>query len=158
MKLFQTFISVISLVVATTLAATPEIRSPAEGSIINPGASFNFDYQSIADYGTSSYNTTVWLFTKSPQEIKSMEDWASGYFFGRFGFSNYPGNPSPKNLAPSQLVMPDFSKLGGGFGVGKTTSNATFHFVVLEEYLNGESNVGYRVNLVSNAILYNVTV
>ncbi|KAF8993525.1 hypothetical protein BDQ17DRAFT_1368284, partial [Cyathus striatus] len=125
------FISVISLV-ATTLAATPEIRSPAEGSIINPGASFNFDYQSIADYAhpriilrSGFYEITTGNKVDGGLGVRIL-------LSGRFGFPNYPGNPSPKNLAPSQLVMPDFSKLGGGFGVGKTTSNATFHFVVLK--------------------------
>ncbi|KAF8975692.1 hypothetical protein BDQ17DRAFT_243423, partial [Cyathus striatus] len=54
-----------------------------------------------------------------PQELKSVQDWTSGYFFGRFGHANFTGNPNPPNPAPKEFVMPDFSKLGGGFGQGR---------------------------------------
>ncbi|KAF8993524.1 hypothetical protein BDQ17DRAFT_1368282 [Cyathus striatus] len=156
MKLFQTLLFV-AFATVTALAATPGISQPAEGSIIQPGATFDFEYLSIGDYGVSAYNYTVWLFTKPPQNVQTMTDWASGYFFGRYAYPSYPNNPNPTNLPPSQLVMPDFSKLGGGFGSGATVSNATFYLVVLEEYLGFEPNVGFNMSLVSNAIRYNVT-
>lgn len=50
---------------------------------------------------------------------------------------NIIGNPDPKNLAPVQLVMPDFADSPGGFGAGESTSNATFYLVVMEEYVTG---------------------
>jgi hypothetical protein len=46
-------------------------------------------------------------------------------------------NPYPTNLPPANLVMPDFSKSPGGFGVGATASNKKIYLAVLEEYANG---------------------
>lgn len=47
---------------------------------------------------------------------------------------NFTADPYPKNPAPAQLVMPDFSKAPGGFGAGATGSDIKMYFVVLEEY------------------------
>lgn len=66
------------------------IVAPANGSIIAPGASFNFQYISRADYGISSYNYAVWLFTSLPTSIAPSDNFATGYFFGRFSAQN-PG-------------------------------------------------------------------
>jgi hypothetical protein len=41
---------------ASALAATPAILQPVDGAHIAPGAAFDFEYFSIADYGFSSYN------------------------------------------------------------------------------------------------------
>ncbi|TFK35237.1 hypothetical protein BDQ12DRAFT_668732 [Crucibulum laeve] len=156
MKFFQTlaFSATFSL---SVLAATPSIVYPAPGSVIMPGASFDFKYQSIADYGISSYNFTVWLYTTPPADFAPLKNYASGYFFGRFAEPNYPGNPSPQNPAPGQLTMPNFAKLGGGFGVGSEVENATFYLAVLEEYGTGQGSVGYNISLVYNKVRYNVT-
>lgn len=74
-----------------TFAAIPAILSPKKGATISPNAHFDFKYHSIADYGTSSYNYTVWLFTKRPTYFEASEHFAEGYQFGRFAQPNYPG-------------------------------------------------------------------
>jgi hypothetical protein len=47
----------------------------------------------------------------------------------------------PTNLPPAQLVMPDFSKNPGGFGVGASATNATYYLAVFEEYSTSTSSV-----------------
>ncbi|TFK40523.1 hypothetical protein BDQ12DRAFT_711212 [Crucibulum laeve] len=156
MKFFQTLAFSATLALSA-LAVTPSIVYPAPGAVIMPGASFNFKYQSIADYGTSSYNYTVWLYTTPPADFAPLNNYASGYFFGRFAEPNYPGNPSPQNRAPKQLTMPNFAKLGGGFGAGSQVEDATFYLTVLEEYATQQGSVGYKISLVYNEVRYNVT-
>ncbi|KAF9013540.1 hypothetical protein BDQ17DRAFT_1231940 [Cyathus striatus] len=160
-----------------SLAATPKIVAPENNAAIAPGASFDFKYQSIADYGTSSYNFTVWLFTSPPQsDFVALSDYASGYYMGRYCIPNYPGlipledhfNPPPK-----QLTMPNLSKLGSGFGSGAHAENASFYLTILEEYgtvkvisyllislkilIHVKGSMGYKISLVYNTIRYNVT-
>lgn len=78
------------------LAATPVINLPANGTHIAPGSLFNFSYSSIADYGTSAYNFTLWLLTSMPSSTASSLDFAAGHYFGRFAIPNYPGkHPMP---------------------------------------------------------------
>jgi hypothetical protein len=67
------------------------IAAPANGTVIAPGASFDFHYTTRADYGISSYNYTVWLFTSLPTSIAPSDSFATGYFFGRFSTENFPG-------------------------------------------------------------------
>ncbi|KAJ6605689.1 hypothetical protein B0H10DRAFT_2311611 [Mycena sp. CBHHK59/15] len=122
-------------------ASTPVIINPAKGSVIAPNTFFNFNYHSIADYGTSSYNFTVWLFTSPPRFFEPSENFATGYHLGRFSQPNFPGNMHPHNLPPTRFQMPDFSKLGGGYGVGSPASHATFYFAVIEEYGDGAVSV-----------------
>jgi hypothetical protein len=43
----------------------------------------------------------------------------------------------PHNLPPSTFKMPDFSKPGGGWGVGSPATHAKFYLTVLEEYEDG---------------------
>jgi len=95
--------------------------------------------------------------TSAPTSFAPSAEFGTGYYFGRFAEPNYPGNPDPKNLAPVQLVMPDFADSPGGFGAGESTSNATFYLVVMEEYVTGAGTVGARLSLASNQILYNAT-
>ena len=76
---------------ASVFSAKPSIQAPANGTVIKPGASFDFSYQSIADYGVSSYNYTVWLFTSPPTSVAQLANFATGYYFGRFAEPNYPG-------------------------------------------------------------------
>ncbi|KAL0580642.1 hypothetical protein V5O48_001372 [Marasmius crinis-equi] len=151
------------------------IIAPANGTRIKPGVSFPFKYQSISDYGVTSYNYTVWLLTQPPTPFQSTQVWAGGYSFGQFAEPNYPGNPHPGNRPPTQLVMPDFSKPLGGWGTGASVSNATFYLAVFEEYGDGTVSsrssshfhpadqydfqpfVGRRIHLSINEIIYNST-
>ncbi|KAJ7784454.1 hypothetical protein B0H16DRAFT_298597 [Mycena metata] len=142
---------------ASTSATAPAIIQPADNTAIAPGASFPFEYLSIADYGTSSYNYSVYLITSPPDAFAPSQTFASGHYFGRFGAPNYPGNPNPKNTAPSQLVMPNFSLPPGGFGAGAFATNATFYLAVFEEYSNGDGVIGNRISFTSNRIIYNAT-
>lgn len=67
------------------------ITAPANGTVIMPGESFAFSYDPMADYGVSTYNYTVFLFTKLPSSLYSTTEWSSGHYFGRFDYPNYPG-------------------------------------------------------------------
>ncbi|KAF8158915.1 hypothetical protein K438DRAFT_1686763 [Mycena galopus ATCC 62051] len=144
---------------ASARASTPAIMAPAEGTHIAPGATFDFSYLSIADYGASSYNYNVYLFTDPPSAIPTAQnlDFANGYFFGRFAEENYPGNPNPPNPPPPTLVMPDFSQSPGGWGTGANATNATFYLAVLEEYSTFTGAVGNRISFTANRIIYNAT-
>ncbi|KAJ6585371.1 hypothetical protein B0H19DRAFT_1059605 [Mycena capillaripes] len=147
------------------------IIAPADGTVIAPGETFAFSYDSMADFGISSYNYTVFLLTSVPTSFEQSIDFAQGHYFGRFAEPNFPalidsrdlpgippkGNPSPKNLAPPNLTMPDFSKNPGGFGAGAPDSNGEFALVVLEEYATGSGSVGSRLALAINRIVYNAT-
>ncbi|KAJ6559085.1 hypothetical protein DFH09DRAFT_518688 [Mycena vulgaris] len=161
------------LAISVASAATPTIVLPAKGSVIAPNATFPFSYHSISDYGTSSYNYTVWLFTSPPRHVverreisaecasyrffEPTETFATGYHFGRFSQPNYPGNAFPHNLPPPTFTMPDFSKLGGGWGVGAPATRAKFYFAVIEEYADELPSVGFRMSLAFNEIIYNGT-
>ena len=103
------------LALSAVSAATPAIVLPANGTVIAPNGTFPFVYHSISDYGTSSYNFTVWLFTSPPRYgiaccvvsrvvwyafaerafflrfFVPSETFAVGYHFGRFSQPNYPG-------------------------------------------------------------------
>ena len=57
------------------------------------------------------------------------------------------GNPSPSNLAPKQLTMPNFDTIGRGFGTGASTQDATFYLTVLEEYATGTVSQPYSIKL-----------
>lgn len=80
------------LLAATTLAQTAgTISAPAAGTLITPGQSFDFSYNSHADYGISSYNYTVWLTTTPPTSMAQSDTFMTGHYFGRFSEPNYPG-------------------------------------------------------------------
>ncbi|KAJ7288230.1 hypothetical protein C8J57DRAFT_1279478 [Mycena rebaudengoi] len=145
------------LPILSVFASTPGITHPAKGSIIAPDAFFEFKYRSMADYGTSSYNFTVWLFTSPPRFFQPSKTFATGFHLGRFSQANYPANMHPQNPPPSLLKMPDVSKLGGGWGVGANITHATFYLAVIEEYGNGAPSMGYRMSLAVNEIIYNGT-
>jgi len=155
---------------------TPMIQSPANESIINPGDSFPFTYSSIAgSRTTSSFNFTVWMFTQPPSSgFAITENYAVGYYFGRYGAANPPANPYPPNPPPENLTMPNLATLGGGFGGwGGHVQNATFYLTVIEEYMAGnvshpvhilpqqlsssQGSLGFLMSLTYNHILYNVT-
>ncbi|KAK7469345.1 hypothetical protein VKT23_003825 [Stygiomarasmius scandens] len=130
---------------------------PAEGTVINPGQAFDFSYDARGDYGVTSYNYTVFLFTSDPGSFSPSSEFARGHFFGRFSNPNFPGNPNPSNPPPAQLVMPDFSKNPGGFGTGKVDSDGKFVLAVLEEYADGDATVGLRMSLAMTSVVYNAT-
>ncbi|KAK7048456.1 26S proteasome subunit P45, partial [Favolaschia claudopus] len=135
---FSSAIALASSFAAAALAMTPAIIQPADGTHVAPGQSFPFEYQIIADYGVSSYNYTVYLFTTPPLAFMTSQNYGAGHYFGRFAQPNYPGNPSPSNLPPPKLVMPNFSTSRGGFGAGASASNATYYLAVFEEYATGD--------------------
>lgn len=80
--------------------ATGTISSPPNGASINPGASFDFLYNSRADYGITSLNYTVFLFTSSPISLVPSAEFATGHFFGRFAEPNYPGEYCTRSICP----------------------------------------------------------
>jgi hypothetical protein len=95
--MFSKFIPAATLLCAAILtAATPTRRTdhaivaPSEDSVIAPGQTFDFNYRSMGDYGISSYNITVWLFTSPPTSFAASENFATGHFFGRYAYSTYP--------------------------------------------------------------------
>ncbi|KAH9846348.1 hypothetical protein C2E23DRAFT_744291 [Lenzites betulinus] len=111
-----------------------QIELPTPYTHIAPGAAFDFAYLPSADYCRSTFAYSVWLITDVPSSFAPMDVFAAGTFFGRFDFPNYPAVPEPKNPAPPQLTMPDFSKSAGGFASTQTASNKTVQLVVLEEW------------------------
>ncbi|KAK7056905.1 hypothetical protein VNI00_002623 [Paramarasmius palmivorus] len=170
MYFFRTLILCVLPFLSTVVLAAPSRRSPPSGgnnpnsgvivkpesgAVIAPGQAFDFQYDTKADYGISSYNFTVFLLTSQPN--MQNQDFGTGHFFGRFGLPNYPGNPYPPNLPPAQLIMPDFSKNPGGFGGGASCENQTVWLAVLEEYATGTGSVGLRLNLATSQLVYNGT-
>ncbi|EIW59691.1 uncharacterized protein TRAVEDRAFT_121678 [Trametes versicolor FP-101664 SS1] len=121
-----------------------QIEQPAAGAHIAPGESFDFSYLPSADYCRSTYAFSVWLVTDVPASLAPMDVFMGGHFFGRFDFPNYPAVPYPKNPAPAQLTMPDFSKAPGGFGSPQTASDKTVQLAVLEEWAGCETDVRRR--------------
>ncbi|PBK74952.1 hypothetical protein ARMSODRAFT_499624 [Armillaria solidipes] len=155
MHLFKVLCTLLfSVVVCVGL---PSIVQPRNGTRIDPGQQFDFEYKSIAEYGISAYNFTVWLFTSRPSFFYAAEDFASGSYMGRFSMRNHPGNDYPHNLPPPYLTMPDFKDLPVGFGVGESCENRKVYLVVIEEYATDEASVGLRMSLSVNHIIYNAT-
>ncbi|KAG6814229.1 hypothetical protein H0H92_015344 [Tricholoma furcatifolium] len=151
--MFYTFFTFI----CTVHSASPQIISPSEGDVIVAGSQFPFQYRTTADYGISSYNYTVWLFTTPPTTVEPSNLFATGYFFGRFSQPNYPGghcNPYPQNQPPSAFIMPNFSKGLGGFGAGSSNKTQECYFVVLEEYGTGVAAAGSRISWTETKIIY----
>ncbi|EIW81021.1 hypothetical protein CONPUDRAFT_33905, partial [Coniophora puteana RWD-64-598 SS2] len=135
------------------------ISSPSNGTSIMPSTPFNFTYNTRADYGTSSYNFTVWLWS-SATPSSSGQDFATGYYFGRYAEENYPGEcatPDPANPVPPQLWMPDLAQILGGFGTGSTASDVPMYLVVIEEWGTGQGSLGTRFSQTSTQIVYNGT-
>ena len=68
------------------------ISSPANGTVIMPGESFDFYYNTHSDYCISSMNFTVWLLTSPPESVFGIMDGSAkvtGWYFGRFAYSSY---------------------------------------------------------------------
>ena len=53
--------------------------------------------------------------------------------------------------------MPDFSVNQGGFGSGKTASDAPMYLAVFEEWADGSGTLGNKIAYVSTPIVYNGT-
>lgn len=89
-------ISLLSFAICT-FAATPAIIHPANGTHIALGSPFDFKYNTRADYGVTSYNYTVRLITSEElskldlSKLGKLNDVTTGYYFGTFAESNYPG-------------------------------------------------------------------
>ncbi|THV03896.1 hypothetical protein K435DRAFT_791468 [Dendrothele bispora CBS 962.96] len=163
-KILCTILPLLALL-ASAAPAVPSKRQdtsgtivlPTEGTVINPGQAFDFSYDARGDYGVTSYNYTVFLFTSTPGSFSPSEEFARGHFFGRFSNPNFPGNPNPSNPPPAQLIMPDFSKNPGGFGTGAVDSDGKFQIAVLEEYADGDGTVGLRMSLAMTSVVYNAS-
>ncbi|KAI0366898.1 hypothetical protein BV20DRAFT_971200 [Pilatotrama ljubarskyi] len=89
----------------------------------------------------STYAASVWLITDVPSSLAPTDVFMGGHFFGRFDYANYPAVPYPKNPAPPQLTMPDFSKSPGGFGGAHSASDQTVQLAVLEEWAGCANDV-----------------
>ncbi|TFK52589.1 hypothetical protein OE88DRAFT_1421949 [Heliocybe sulcata] len=133
------------------------IVSPAPGDTISPGQAFDFKYNTMADYGSSSYNFTVFLVTSPAQAMVPSTEFMQGHYFGRFQEANYPAVPYATNPPPSQLIMPNFDKSPGGFGSGSWAANATFYLAVLEEWDSGNGALGTKMSLAITPVIYNAT-
>ncbi|TRM67202.1 hypothetical protein BD626DRAFT_566231 [Schizophyllum amplum] len=128
----------------------PAINSPAANSVIMPGQDFDFSYQNMGDYGRSSYNLTVWLFSSELGAFTSGSDTvATGHYFGRFPLKN--------GAVPTTLTMPDLSVNPGDFGEGQSASNATMYIAVFEEWADWDGSLGEKVAFASTPIIYNGT-
>ncbi|KAK0201873.1 hypothetical protein DFS33DRAFT_1028907 [Desarmillaria ectypa] len=161
MQLFRLLSSL--LVLSTTLslpvpvsAIKGEITYPINGTVIMPGKAFDFKYDGMADYSVSGYNYSVWLFTSLPQSFSPSESFGAGHYFGRYDYANYPGVPYANHKAPAQLITPDLSARLGGFGTGKSASNALVYLAVIEEWASG-STFGFQMNLAMTQLIYNGT-
>ncbi|PAV16819.1 hypothetical protein PNOK_0688300 [Pyrrhoderma noxium] len=133
------------------------ISSPANGTIILPGQSFDFYYNQRGDYCLSSYNFSVWLLTSPPGSSMIGDDSTmTGHYFGRFSYSSIT-NENPANPAPAQLTMPDFSKSSGGFGIGASGSSVPMYLAVLEEWDECAPTLGQHFSLAVNTLIYNGT-
>ena len=93
--LFAVLSSVLSNPVPRT--GDPAINQPTPFTQIAPGANFTFSYNSLGDYGRSSYAYHVWLLADDAMDkpLAPASLFTSGYYFGRFDFANYPGGSYP---------------------------------------------------------------
>ena len=66
-------------------------------------------------------------------------------------------NNHPVESLPEKLTMPDFSVNQGGFGSGKTASDAPMYLAVFEEWADGSGTLGNKIAYVSTPIVYNGT-
>ncbi|KAJ8463864.1 hypothetical protein ONZ51_g9979 [Trametes cubensis] len=162
---FSVLATSLTLVAARAVArddsdpAHGKILEPAAGAHIAPGAAFNFTYQGSGDYCRSSYAYSVWLITDTPTSFAPVDVFTAGHFFGRYDLPNYPAVPYPKNPAPPQLTMPDFSVSPGGFGPSQTATNKTVQLAVLEEWAGCEIDgpLGVSMSLTYIPVVYNAT-
>ena len=75
------------------------IALPTAGTAIAPGSNFTFTYTPRAGYGVSTFAYHVLLLDPAtmalPQNFSepalSMDVLATGYYFGRYEYPNYPG-------------------------------------------------------------------
>lgn len=160
--------SVLSLLLLAGLslsASSPKpgtITAPKNGTAVVPGKNFTFSYQPHADYATSTFAYHVWLLAAPPGThgagvLSLTTPNVSGFYFGRFDYANYPAVKYPKDPAPPQLTLPDFSKSPGGFASGAHASNLPMQLTIIEEWGNGEAIVGRQLSVASTTLIYNKT-
>ncbi|KAL0569433.1 hypothetical protein V5O48_012537 [Marasmius crinis-equi] len=86
------------------------IQSPASGSLVSSGSSFDFKYNQ-ADWCHDGYSPfTVWLTDSAPSaaNVNSTGGFSEGtytYFFGQFLAANF-GLPPMSPVAPTSLTLP----------------------------------------------------
>lgn len=94
-RVLVSFLAIASSVFASPIKRTgdPAINLPTAWTQIAPGANFSFSYNSLGDYGRSSYAYHVWLLADDAMDkpLSPTTLFSNGYFFGRFDFANYPG-------------------------------------------------------------------
>ncbi|KAI0947294.1 hypothetical protein AcV7_009753 [Taiwanofungus camphoratus] len=157
MTILLLLLALFSATIAQVASPPGTISEPAPYTAINPNGVFNFSYSVHADYCISSYAYSVYLVTKPPANMTPSDTFMAGYFFGRFDAENYPAVPYPSNPAPPNLTMPDFSAGQGGFGAGRSASNATFYLTVVEEWDDCQGSLGRKMGMSTNPIIYNAT-
>ncbi|KZT70308.1 hypothetical protein DAEQUDRAFT_737516 [Daedalea quercina L-15889] len=136
------------------------IDAPAEAAAIAPGATFDFEFDSV-NYCESGYEPiVVYLFANEPDVSDmntdgSFPESAYLYEFGEwlipnFGLSPQQSPPPP----PSNLTMPDFSQASTN---PTTYSDATFYITVVETYLDCPGDVAKEFGVTTSSIVYNAT-
>ncbi|TFY68169.1 hypothetical protein EVJ58_g1173 [Rhodofomes roseus] len=136
------------------------INEPAESAAIAPGATFDFDFESV-NYCESGYEPiTVYLFENEPDVSDmnadgSFPESAYLYEFGEWLIPNF-GLPAQQDPPPppSNLTMPDFSQASTN---AATYSDATFYLTVVETYLDCPGDVAKEFGVTTNSIVYNAT-
>jgi hypothetical protein len=93
-SLFTLSLPHLSLSAPASVASYGTITAPPPGTAVAPGANFTFAYTPHADYGISSFAYHVWLLTAPDTNAAASimaPNSATGYYFGRFDYPNYPG-------------------------------------------------------------------
>ncbi|KZT73919.1 hypothetical protein DAEQUDRAFT_721410 [Daedalea quercina L-15889] len=152
---FTTLTSALACVVSVLAQGT--INQPVAWTAIAPSSVFNFSYSINADYCKSSYGYAVYIVTETPVNTEPAQQYMSGYYLGHYDAENYPAVPYPTNPAPPNFTMPNFADSQGGFGAGKSASNATFNIMVMEEWDDCEGALGRKISMTMNPVVYNAT-
>jgi len=137
-----------------------DIDAPAQSASIAPGATFDFDFESV-NYCESGYEPiTVYLFANEPDVSDmntdgSFPESAYLYEFGQWLIPNF-GLPPQQDPPPppSNLTMPDFSQASTN---AATYSDATFYLSVVETYLDCPGDVAKEFGITTTSIVYNAT-
>ncbi|EPT05094.1 hypothetical protein FOMPIDRAFT_1021467 [Fomitopsis schrenkii] len=157
MKFTTLLTSILAFATCACATGPSTINQPAAWTAIEPGAVFNFSYSAIGDYCQSSYGYAVYLVTEPAVSMAPSQEFMCGYYFGRYDTPNYPAVPYPTNPAPPNFTMPNFADSQGGFGTGKSASNATFYLTVMEEWDDCGGALGRKIAVVNTPIVYNAT-
>lgn len=88
---FKTFVLSIAVSLSAVFAQAENgrgtIRFPENGTKVSPGQWVPFYYASMGEYGVTSYNFTVWLYTSDPREGLFTGE-ANGISIGTWSYSS----------------------------------------------------------------------